>query len=140
MALSKKTLSRLVYGPFTAFASMFIVASVIQIARGTFGGALPGGGSLPQECAEGIKVLALGIDQGLIAAATATDPAEAERRYEGAKNPSWSRRDAIARACTGDASEAMAAMTRLDAAAGRNVRRSASDLARVRRDVDSFIR
>ena len=93
-------------------------------------------------CATGLRELTAAVDRGLAAAAAAPHADDAERRYAEAKAPEWNRRTEIERTCTEDAvgTDAMAAVTRLDRAAQGLVRKGATELAPVRREVDSFIR
>lgn len=143
MSAPSKRLTRAVYGAFIALTAAFVVSSVAQVARTLFGGAA--GGAPPPigtDCAQGVRGLALAVEQARAAAASAPNLIEAERRYEATKRPAWERHEAVARACQADPAgpDALSAVVRLDRATQGALRREASQLAPVRREVDSFIR
>jgi hypothetical protein len=138
---AKKRVNRVVYGVFVTLAAAFIISNVAQIAMQVF--STKGSGRLPTPtCAAGLRELTAAVDRGLAAAAAAPNADDAERRYAQAKAPEWNRRTEIEHTCTEDAvgTDAMAAVTRLDRAAQGVVRKGATELAPVRREVDSFIR
>ena len=138
-----------VYTVFSVCAAAFVVSSTWQIAVGVLsepapGAAAPAPVAVPPACAEGVRTLAVAVDRGVAAAASATDRGDAERRYRAARSPEWDapKHEALVQPCAGDARgiDAVAAVSRLDRAAEGAIRRQTDELGPVRRAVDSFIR
>lgn len=132
-------------------ATAFIISSAVQIALPVLSTPTAGAGTnelsrvqVAPACAAGVRTLAGAVDRAVAAAASATDRADAERRYASARSPEWDdvRRGELVQACTDDAhgGDAVAAVTRLDRAAAGAIRRQSDELGPVRRAVDSFIR
>ena len=149
---SPKRITSVVYAVFVLVAAAFVISSTVQIARSVLAEPSPGAESaaavtVAPACAEGVHTLALAVDRGVAAAATATDRADGERRYRVARGAEWDepKRAALLQPCTeptGSAhgTDAVAAVTRLDRAAEGAIRRQTDELGPVRRAVDSFIR
>ncbi len=146
---SPRHISSAVYAVFTVLATAFVVSSTYQITAAVFAapppvGASPAAMALPLACAEGVRRLAGAVDRGLAAAGGQADGDEAARRYRAARSPEWdaTQHHELVQACTGIArgTDAVAAVTRFDRAAEGAIRRQTSELASVRRTVDSFIR
>jgi hypothetical protein len=149
VAAPKNRRTTALYAVFVLGAAVFIVSSVWQIASQVF--AAPpapatnaSGPRVGPGCAAALSALARAVDKGVLAAAAVADPAEAAKRYTVARGPSWegARKSELLRACEGDPAgpEAVAALARLDRVAESAIRRQSSELAPVRREVDSFIR
>jgi hypothetical protein len=149
---SPKRVTSVVYAVFVVVAAAFVISSTLQIARAVLAEPSPGAESaasvtVAPACAEGVRTLALAVDRGVAASATATDRSDGERRYHAAKAPEWDepKRTELLQACTGTpgsphGTDAVAAVTRLDRAAVGAIRRQTDELGPVRRAVDSFIR
>jgi hypothetical protein len=149
---SPKRITSVVYAVFVIVAAAFVISSTIQIARSVLAEPSPGAANassvaVAPACAEGVRTLALAVDRGVAAAATATDRSDGERRYRAARGPEWDepKRAELVQPCTespGSAhgTDAVAAVTRLDRAAEGAIRRQTDELGPVRRAVDSFIR
>lgn len=144
-----KRITSATYAIFTVLAAAFVISSTYQIAKGVFaepspGEATPASVPLAPACAEGVRSLALAVDRGVAAAATATDRTDAERRYREARRPEWDepKQRELVGPCASDAhgADAVAAVSRLDRAAEGAIRRNSDELGPVRRAVDSFIR
>jgi hypothetical protein len=138
-----------IYAVFTVAATAFVVASTYQIAGAVLSepapdAAAPAAVPVSPACAAEVRTLAIAVDRGVTAAASATDRGEAQRLYRAARTPEWD--DAKQRALVGSCAEgahgaeAVAAVTRLDRAAEGAIRRQIDELGPVRRAVDSFIR
>ena len=146
---SPKRITSAVYAAFVVAAGAFVVSSTLQIAFGVFAEPAPGAPAnaaipVPPACAAGVRTLALAVDRGVTAAATATDRSDAERRYAAARGPDWDvpKHGELVQACASDSRgiDAVAAVARLDRAAVGAIRRQTDELGPVRRAVDSFIR
>lgn len=139
-----KLVTRLVYGTFIGVTAAFVIATVVQVAQKLFGG--DDRPMVSAACGAAVRSLASAVDRGLGAAATASNGDEAAQRYASARKPEWPEENEAPadaeRSCAGDpaGTDALAALVRLDRAAASAVRRSSSELAPVRREVDSFIR
>ena len=142
----------MVYAVFVIVAAAFVITSTVQIARSVLAEPAPGAVNaasvtVAPACAEGVHTLALAVDRGVAAAATATDRADGERRYRAARGAEWDapRRTQLLQPCTEASAstagtDAVAAVSRLDRAAEGAIRRQTDELGPVRRAVDSFIR
>jgi hypothetical protein len=146
---SPKQITSAIYGVFAVLASAFVVSSTVQIASSVLaepspGAAAPAPVPVPKACAEGVRSLAVAVDRGVGAAASATDRADGERRYRAARSPEWDapKHAELVQPCAGDSRgiDAVAAVARLDRAAEGAIRRQTDELGPVRRAVDSFIR
>jgi len=150
-----KRITSVVYAVFVIVAAAFVISSTLQIARAVLAEPAPGavnGASVTVApgCADGVRTLALAVDRGVAAAATATDRADGERRYRAARGAEWDepRRSELLQPCAGatgpgggaTGTDAVAAVSRLDRAAEGAIRRQTDELGPVRRAVDSFIR
>ncbi len=139
-----KRVTRVVYGAFVALAAAFILSSVWQIASQLFGF---GAASRPvqhvgPQCAAAIQQDVLAIDLALAEPTTALGGDDAVNAYQQHKKREWQDQEKLTQCCAGDpaATQAIAAVMRLDRAAESAVRRRAGELGPVRREVDSFIR
>jgi hypothetical protein len=146
---SPKRITSAIYAMFVIVAAAFVISSTVQIARAVL--AEPASGApasapvtVAPACAEGVRTLAVAVDRGVAAAAGATDPAEAERRYRAARSPEWDepKQRELLQPCAAEphGADAVAAISRLDRAAEGSIRRETDELGPVRRAVDSFIR
>lgn len=141
-----KRVTRALYAAFIALAAAFIVTSVVDVAKVLFGREATGAARphVSAACADAVAALASAVDRAAAAAAAAPEPRDAERAYSDAKKPEWDpeRRDALSGPCRGDPNgpAALAAVARFDRAAEAWIRRRATELSPVRREVDSFIR
>ena len=142
----------MVYAVFVVVAAAFVISSTVQIARSVLAEPSPGdvnatSVTVAPGCADGVRTLALAVDRGVAAAATATDRTDGERRYLAARGAEWNepKRSELLQPCSAQASgsagtDAVAAVSRLDRAAEGSIRRQTDELGPVRRAVDSFIR
>jgi hypothetical protein len=147
---SRKRVTSAVYAVFVVLAGAFVISSTVQIAVGVFAESASGSpttaasGHVAPACAEAVRTLVVAVDRGVAAAASASDPAEAEKRYRAARSPEWdeARQKELVQPCSADARglDAVAAVSRFDRAAEGAIRRQTDELAPVRRAVDSFIR
>ena len=146
---SPKRITSAVYAAFVVVAGAFVVSSTVQIAQAVLaepapGAAAPATIAIAPACAEGVRTLAVAVDRGVAAAASATDRADAQRRYRTARSPEWddAKQRELVQPCASDphGDDAVAAVTRLDRAAEGAIRRQTDELGPVRRAVDSFIR
>jgi hypothetical protein len=144
-----KRITSAIYAVFTVLAAAFVISSTYQIAVGVMSEPSPGAAAPPPvtlapACAEGVRSLAVAVDRGVAAAASATDRNDAERRYRAARSPEWddAKQRELVLPCAGDThgTDAVAAVSRLDRAAEGAIRRQTDELGPVRRAVDSFIR
>jgi hypothetical protein len=147
-----KRITSVVYAVFVTVAAAFVISSTVQIAQSVLAEPAPGAANaatvtVAAGCAEGVRTLALAVDRGVAAAATATDRADGERRYLAARGAEWDepRRTQLLQPCTGATggaagTDAVAAVSRLDRAAEGAIRRQTDELGPVRRAVDSFRR
>jgi hypothetical protein len=149
---SPKRITSVVYAVFVVVAAAFVISSTVQIAKSVLAEPSPGAANatsvtVAPACAEGVRTLALAVDRGVAAAATATDRIDGERRYRAARGPEWDepKHGELLQPCTdptasAHGTDAVAAITRLDRAAEGAIRRQTDELGPVRRAVDSFIR
>jgi hypothetical protein len=149
---SPKRITSVVYAVFVVVAAAFVISSTVQIAESVLAEPAPGAANaasvaVAPACAEGVRTLALAVDRGVAAAATATDRNDGQRRYRTARGPEWDepKHGALLQPCTDSSAnahgiDAAAAVTRLDRAAEGAIRRQTDELGPVRRAVDSFIR
>ncbi len=149
---SPKRITSVVYAVFVVVAAAFVISSTVQIARSVLAEPSPGAAdgarvTVAPACAEGVRTLAIAVDRGVAAAATATDRLDGERRYRAARGVDWDepRRSELLLGCTDPSAgahgtDAVASISRLDRAAEGAIRRQTDELGPVRRAVDSFIR
>ncbi|MDB5214401.1 MAG: hypothetical protein JWO86_2328 [Myxococcaceae bacterium] len=149
---SPKRITSVVYAVFVIVAAAFVITSTVEIAQSVLAEPSPGAANaasvrVAPACAEGVRTLAVAVDRGVAAAATATDRQDGERRYRAARGPEWEepKRSELLEGCSDPQAsahgiDAVAAVTRLDRAAEGAIRRQTDELGPVRRAVDSFIR
>lgn len=134
----------MVYGVFVLVTAVFVGSTTYQVAVELFGNrsAIADAPRVGGACAAGLRALATAIDPVLSTTQRAADRDEAKRLYDAAKQPVWQHYPDVARACEAEPNgpDALAALLRFDRAAEGVAFRTAVDLARVRREVDSFIR
>ena len=125
------------YGVFVTFAAAFILSSVWQISSQLFGfasAARPEAPHLGAACSAAIAEDLSAIDVALGEATT--------EAYQKAKEKTWKDEEKLQQGCSGDPAGplAIAALLRFERAAEAHVRRRATELGPVRREVESFIR
>jgi hypothetical protein len=137
-----KRVTRALYAVFVAGSAAFIVSSVWQIASAVFLPETTGNPRVGQACAAAIAELEHGVDRGVAAAVSNTNPDEAERLYQSSRGDAWQKKDDLLRPCETEpvGPEAVAALARFDRAAASSLRRHVTELGPVRREVESFIR
>lgn len=133
---------RLVYGAYVGATLLFVGPLATEIAGQIWAGEHPRTEGLSEPCARGVDGLYRAVDLAIRAGLGAEDADTAVERYRRARDEAWRDKDQVETTCKGDGVglDAMAALARLDRKAEGLVRRQATELMTVRREVDSFIR
>jgi hypothetical protein len=145
----KQRVTRAVYAAYVVLVALFVVSSVVQIARRVFGGSGSDGvtGSdarfppVGPACGQVLTDEIQAIESARITASTERGGDAARQRYQSAR-PSREPIALVRARCAGDPQEtaALAALARFDRAAEAHAVRDATELSPVRQEAQSFIR
>ena len=143
----KQRVTRAVYAGYVLIVALFVVSSVVQVARRVFGAGGETGGvdarfpPVAPGCGQVLQDEIQAIESARIAASTERNADAARQRYQSAR-PSREPIALVRARCAGDPQEtaALAALARFDRAAEAHAVRDATELSPVRQEAQSFIR
>jgi hypothetical protein len=142
---TRRLAKRYVSAIFVTLAGVFVFLSAQQIITGVYGvGIQPLAPALSigtASCATELRGLEIAVDRAMIAAARATDEADATAAYRAALAPEWDADQGILARCAVDArgADAFAAVTRFRRAGESSVRHQALELAPLRHDIAAYL-
>ncbi|HVJ93605.1 MAG TPA: hypothetical protein VM580_27575 [Labilithrix sp.] len=143
--------TRVVYGAYVVIVAAFVISNVFQVGRALFGAPEPETSAVARaerypklagaECGKLLEEQIQAIDRARLAVSGEPTAETARARYTSERSASRAHMSALEQACSAEphATEALAALARLDRAAESQSVREAEELSSVRVAAQSFI-